>query len=71
MEFYFDDTGPWAMSGSMAAASTFSFTHLMHYDAGSQPYAAGSIANLMVYNRRLSTGDILQNYNAQKDRFGL
>ena len=71
MKFYFDNEGPFDAAGSMAAASTFSFTHLMHYDAGSQPYAAGSIANLMIYNRRLSTGDILQNYNAQKDRFGL
>mgnify|MGYP003662650110 CR=1 FL=1 len=71
MKFYFDNEGPFDALGSMAAVSTFSFTHLMHFDAGSQPYAAGSIANLMVYNRRLSTGDILQNYNAQKDRFGL
>tara|TARA_R110000796_G_scaffold82592_1_gene180970 strand:- start:7944 stop:8636 length:693 start_codon:yes stop_codon:yes gene_type:complete len=69
MKFYFDNEGPFDAAGSMAAASTFSFTHLMHFDAGSQPYAAGSIGALQVYNRRLSTGDILQNYNAQKARY--
>ena len=31
----------------------------------------GYIANCQVYNRALSAGDVLQNYNAQKGRFGL
>ena len=31
----------------------------------------GNIANVKVYNKALSVGDILQNYNAQKNRFGL
>jgi len=31
----------------------------------------GSIANMSVYNRALSQTEILQNYNAQKSRFGL
>ena len=30
----------------------------------------GQIASLQIYNRVLSLGDVLQNYNAQKDRFG-
>jgi len=31
----------------------------------------GSVANCQVYNRTLSASEILQNYNAQKSRFGL
>jgi len=30
----------------------------------------GNIANCQIYNRSLSTGDVLQNFNAQKERFG-
>ena len=31
----------------------------------------GNIANVQIYNRALTAADVLQNYNAQKDRFGL
>jgi hypothetical protein len=31
----------------------------------------GKIANIQVYNHSLSASDVLQNYNAGKDRFGL
>ena len=31
----------------------------------------GKVANLSLYNRALSATDVLQNYNAQKGRFGL
>ena len=31
----------------------------------------GQIGPVQIYNRALSTGDVLQNYNAQKGRFGL
>jgi hypothetical protein len=34
-------------------------------------YLNGSIANIQVYNRTLSSQEILQNYNAQKSRFNL
>ena len=33
-------------------------------------YTGAQIATVMFYNRALSAGDVLQNYNAQKDRFG-
>ena len=36
---------------------------------GSQQ-ASGSLGPVMVYNRELSAADVLQNYNAQKGRFG-
>jgi hypothetical protein len=39
--------------------------------AGGDEYYAGRIANLQVYNRALSSTEILQNYNATKTRFGL
>jgi hypothetical protein len=31
----------------------------------------GAIANFYVYNRSLIASEVLQNYNAQKGRFGL
>ena len=34
-------------------------------------YMDGEISNVMVYNRLLSEGEVLQNYNALKGRFGL
>lgn len=34
-------------------------------------YMKGSMANVMIYNRLLSATEVLQNYNAQKARFGL
>jgi hypothetical protein len=34
-------------------------------------YTSGSIANFQFYNRALSQAEVLQNYNAQKSRFGL
>lgn len=32
---------------------------------------SGSIANIQIYNRALSAAEVLQNYNAQKSRYGL
>ena len=37
---------------------------------GSQGDLGGQISSIQMYNRALTTGDILQNYNAQKERFG-
>ena len=34
-------------------------------------YWPGSIAIVQIYNRALSDNEVMQNYNAQKDRFGL
>jgi hypothetical protein len=35
------------------------------------PFFNGSINNMLFYNRALSAQEVLQNYNAQKSRFGL
>jgi hypothetical protein len=34
-------------------------------------YVNGNIANALIYNKALSSQEVLQNYNAQKSRFGL
>ncbi len=39
-----------------------------------ETYTAGcpaTIGTILVYNRKLSASEMLQNYNAQKGRFGL
>ena len=38
---------------------------------GTTGYAGGRMGNFMFYNRGLSSSEVLQNYNAQKTRFGL
>ena len=38
--------------------------------SGANPIT-GNIANVQIYNQSFSAGDVLQNYNAQKNRFGL
>jgi hypothetical protein len=39
--------------------------------ANSRRYWQGNISNTLIYNRALSTAEVLQNYNATKNRFGL
>ena len=39
--------------------------------AGNQRYFNGGISSMQIYNRALSTSEVLQNYNAQKSRYGL
>jgi hypothetical protein len=54
-------TGPWASSNENI---TIGF-------AGFHTYITGRISMIKLYNRALSAQEILQNYNAQKSRFGL
>ena len=39
--------------------------------SASRRYWQGNIANALIYNRALTTTEVLQNYNATKSRFGL
>ena len=38
---------------------------------GTQGYGGGRMGNFMFYNRALTSTEVLQNYNAQKSRYGL
>ena len=40
------------------------------YNTGGSGDYEGNFSNMQIYNRALTTGDILQNYNASKERFG-
>jgi hypothetical protein len=42
-----------------------------YYSNANDYYLGGKISNIQVYNRALSASEVLQNYNAQKGRFGL
>jgi hypothetical protein len=39
-------------------------------DGSQQPFP-GNVANTMIYNRTLSVAELLQNYNIQRNRFGI
>jgi hypothetical protein len=48
-----------------------SFNSIGRRGSTSQRYFLGNIANIYAYNRVLSLQEILQNFNAQKSRFGI
>ena len=48
-----------------------SAVNLAYRGVGVNKYLNGSISNFQMYNRALSASEVLQNYNAQKSRFGL
>ena len=59
-------------SGAIASLPTLSIGS--YVNGGGTPgtyFHSGNIAQVSIYNRALSTSEILQNYNATKKRFGL
>lgn len=52
------------------AINTGGIGRISGYDSGSEIWD-GNVASFSIYNRALSTVEILQNYNATKTRFGL
>jgi len=65
-----------ALAGTATGRTGFStaYNNIMYlgYDnGGTNEYMLGNFYNFMHYNRVLSATEILQNYNAQKSRFGL
>jgi hypothetical protein len=48
---------------------TSNFNFMSRYTNDEQ--AGGKISNISIYNRALTSDEVLQNYNAQKSRFGL
>jgi hypothetical protein len=66
------------VNGSLVATSTgksgtISGTNniLLGKSNGNEYYLNGSMASIQLYNRALTQTEVLQNYNAQKSRFGL
>ena len=56
-------------AGSLATITTGDTSIGWDVNRSNYPFL-GQIASVQIYNRALSVGDVLQNYNAQKDRFG-
>jgi hypothetical protein len=54
-----------------ATTSASDSVFLIGYYPNPVNYSDGNIANVQIYNRALSATEVLQNYNAQKSRFGL
>lgn len=66
---YIDGTsvGTQAVSGTLT--STFSNRTMGRYGSSTTYYLNGSIASAAIYNRSLTSDEVLQNYNATKHRF--
>ena len=58
-------------NSSTLSAVPFQNSATINVGRGDSRYTNGNIASVRVYNRALSSSEILQNYNAQKSRFGL
>jgi len=58
-----------SLSGSLRQTANGEFNIARFGSFGA--YVAASISNTAIYNRALSNSEITQNFNAQKDRFGL
>lgn len=59
-------------TGRTGFSTAFNNTMYLGFDnGGTGEYMLGNFYNFMHYNRVLSAQEVLQNYNAQKSRFGL
>jgi hypothetical protein len=58
-------------SASWPGVSSVPNSPLIISGIGSEQYLLGKVSSTKVYNRALSAEEVLQNYNAQKSRFGL
>ena len=68
--FIGSNNGKWVGNGVTATNTVISIASQFFNNAYLN-YFAGTIHNIQIYNRALSATEILQNYNAQKSRFGL
>ena len=66
------------INGSLSNSNSYSstFNVVDNFSLGRRPWNAadgflGNISNCKYYTRALSAGEVLQNYQAQKERFGL
>jgi hypothetical protein len=67
------ETSPWG-TGTSTIGNTTNFRNdhiFIGSRGGTGSWFQGKISNFLVYNRALSLSEIIQNYNAQKGRFGL
>ena len=65
-----DDNVEYTTSTTAGSAGPNGFS-LGRYAPGNSEYATGTITVLLVYNRVLTDAEIDQNFNAQKNRFGV
>jgi hypothetical protein len=72
---YWYNNGVLLTSGSIASLGDMTNTVSIRIGAGTAGFGndtfGGSIFSVLMYNKTLSATEILQNYNAQKTRFGL
>ena len=70
-DFYYNGIKQTLRSGDTTLVSgSYNISRLGAIDGGGR-YWNGNIAQILIYNKALSSTEILQNYNATKTRFGL
>ena len=68
---YFDGVLKTNTGSAGTIQSSVSTTGPMVIGRRNTGYNSGNISTVQFYNRNLSDAEILQNYNAQKSRYGL
>lgn len=66
--FYLYENGVYKNDSTDSSSNN---TNQLRFCKADTNYANVNIANLQIYNRALTATEVLQNYNAQKSRFGL
>ena len=68
---YIDNLSPVTVSGTSGIYNSSVLANIGRSESGNGYDWNGNIGPIQIYNRALSASDVLQNYNAGKDRFGL
>ena len=72
MNFYVNGALVWSGGSPGGSAGSNVEIGRANYQGGNgSRFFVGKIANVSIYNRELTASEVLQNYNAQKSRFGL
>jgi hypothetical protein len=72
ISFYVNGVLAGTATGRTGFSNSFNNTMYLGFDnGGTNEYMLGNFYNFAHYNKILSAAEILQNYNAQKSRFGL
>ena len=69
--YVYQNGGFYAQSGTGVQLTTNTNPLYLGANGGSNYFLDGTMANVYLYNRALTTSEVLQNYNATKSKFGL
>ena len=70
VDYYINGSASGGDASYTGVNTTLAGTLAIGEDMFANAHIDGNIANLIIYDRKLNADEVLQNYNAQKERFG-